>query len=108
MEKSYHSLIHLWKCFFPFILYKIVIRPNQDYENLFIECVVAGEDGSTEQLKINKFMYAGKSITCKGNKAGPVKVSKDSVAEFMVTFDRKEKMGLNLLLTEGGSLWVII
>ena len=85
-------------------LYKIVIRPNQDYENLFIECVVAGEDGSTEQLKINKFMYAGKSITCKGNKAGPVKVSKDSVAEFMVTFDRKEKMGLNLLLTEGGSL----
>jgi len=65
---------------------------------------VAGEDGSTEQLKINKFMFEGKSVPCKGNKAGPLKILKDSTAEFMVTFDRKEKMGLNLLLTEGGSL----
>ena len=85
-------------------LYKAVIKPNQNYENLFVECVVAGEDGSTEQLKINRFMYEGKSVPCKGNKAGPIKVSKDSVAEFMVTFDRKEKLGLNLLLIEGGTL----
>lgn len=85
-------------------LYRAVVRPNRDYEKLFVECVVAGEDGSTEQLKINKFMYNGKSVPCKGNKAGPISVSKDTVAEFMVTFDRKEKMGLNLLLTEGGSL----
>lgn len=85
-------------------LYRAVVRPNRDYEKLFVECVVAGEDGSTEQLKINKFMYNGKSIPCKGNKAGPISVSKNTVAEFMVTFDRKEKMGLNLLLTEGGSL----
>lgn len=85
-------------------LYKAVIKPNQNYENLFVECVVAGEDGSTEQLKINRFMYEGKSVPCKGNKAGPIKVSKDSVAEFMVTFDRKEKLGLNLLLLEGGTL----
>ena len=85
-------------------LYRAVVRPNRDYEKLFVECVVAGEDGSTEQLKINKFMYNGKAVPCKGNKAGPISVSKDTVAEFMVTFDRKEKMGLNLLLTEGGSL----
>lgn len=85
-------------------LYKVVLKPDKDYEKLFIECVIAGEDGTTEELKINKFMYKGRSITCKGNKAGPVNVIKDSAAEFMVTFDRKEKMGIRLLLSEGGVL----
>ena len=65
---------------------------------------MAGEDGKTDELKIHKFMYQGKSIKCSGNKAGPVKVLKDTPAEFMVTFERKEKMGLSLILSEGGSL----
>ena len=85
-------------------LYKIVVLPAKDYENLFVECVVAGEDGKTDELKINKFMYQGKPIRCSGNKAGPINVSKDTPAEFMVTFDRKEKMGLSLILSEGGTL----
>lgn len=85
-------------------LYKIVILPGRDYEKLFVECAVAGEDGKADQIKINKFMYNGKSITCKGGKAGPLQVSKGVPAEFMVTFDKKEKMGLNLILTEGGEL----
>lgn len=85
-------------------LYKAVVRPNRDYENLFVECVVAGEDGSTDQIKINKFMCEGKAIPCRGNKAGPIKVAKDNVAEFMITFDKKEKMGLNLILSEGGAI----
>ena len=49
-------------------------------------------------------MYQGKPIRCSGNKAGPINVSKDTPAEFMVTFDRKEKMGLSLILSEGGTL----
>lgn len=85
-------------------LYKIVIKPNKDYEKLFVECSIAGEDGTMEQLRINKFMYQGQSVKCKGNKAGPISVQKDIPAIFMVTFDRKEKMGLNLLISEGGVL----
>lgn len=85
-------------------LYRIVILPAKNYENLFVECTVAGEDGSTDPLKINKFMYQGQSVRCVGGKAGPIQVIKDVPAVFMVTFDRKEKMGLSLTLTEGGSL----
>lgn len=85
-------------------LYKIVILPAKDYNNLFVECTVAGEDGSTDPLKINKFMYQGQTVRCVEDKAGPVQVFKDIPAEFVVTFDRKEKMGLSLILTEGGNL----
>ena len=85
-------------------LYRIVILPSKDYDNLFIECNEAGEDGKSDFIKINKFMYKGKSISCKNNKAGPIQVSKGEVAEFMVTFDKQGRMGLNLLFTEGGKI----
>lgn len=85
-------------------LYRIVIMPAKNYDKLFVECTVAGEDGSTDTLTINKFMYQGQSVRCIGGKAGPIQVLKDVPAVFMVTFDRKEKMGLNLILTEGGEL----
>jgi hypothetical protein len=84
-------------------LYKAVILPSKDYEKLFVECVVAGEDGKRETLAIKKFMYQGKAIDCVKGKAGPLQVSKNVPAEFMITFEKKEKMGLNLILSEGGS-----
>lgn len=84
-------------------LYKAVILPSKDYDNLYVECVVAGEDGKRETLAINKFMYQGKPVKCTKGKAGPMKVSKNVPAEFMITFEKKEKMGLNLILSEGGS-----
>ncbi len=82
-------------------LYKAVILPSKDYENLYVECVAAGEDGKRESLTINKFMYQGKPVRCIKDKAGPMKVCKDVPAEFMITFEKKEKMGLNLILSEG-------
>lgn len=85
-------------------IYKIVVLPNRNYERLFIECTVAGEDGNADQININRFMFNGKSFGCKGNKAGPVKVTAGIPAEFIVTFDQKEKLGLNLILSEGGEL----
>lgn len=84
-------------------LYKAVILPSRNYEKLFVECVVVGEDGKREILEMSKFMYQGKSIPCAKGKAGPIKVAQDVAAEFMITFDKKAKMGLNLILSEGGS-----
>lgn len=84
-------------------LYKAVILPSKDYDKLFVECVVAGEDGKRETLAIKKFMYQGKAVDCVKGKAGPLQVSKNVPAEFMITFEKKEKMGLNLILSEGGS-----
>lgn len=82
-------------------LYKVIVKPEKDYEKLFVECVVAGEDGKTDELHIDKFMYNGRAVNSVGGKAGPIKVTKGVPAEFIVTFDKKEKMGLNLILSEG-------
>lgn len=85
-------------------LYKAVIMPIKDYENLFIECMAVGEDGKKEKLSINKFMYQGKPIAFSKSKAGPIKIPKNIAAEFMITFNEKGKKRVNLILSEGGSI----
>ncbi|MBD5086421.1 MAG: hypothetical protein HDT32_03575 [Clostridiales bacterium] len=82
-------------------LYKAVIFPAKDYKRLFVECVVVGEDGEKETLNINKFSYQGKPVNCNGKKAGPMIIEKDNPAEFMIIFEKKEKMGVKLILSEG-------
>ena len=84
-------------------LYKAVVMPSKDYEHLFVECVATGEDGKRETLSINKFMYQGKPVKCNGTKAGPINVTKGTAAEFMITFNKKGKMRVNLILSEGGN-----
>lgn len=83
-------------------LYKAVVVPARDYEQLFIECVAVGEDGRRETLSFDKFTYQGKPITHNGTKAGPIKVRKDIAAEFMIIFRKKEKMRVDLILSERG------
>lgn len=82
-------------------LYKAVILPTKDYKQLFVECVVVGEDGEKETLNINKFSYQGKPVKCNGKKAGPMIIEKDNPAEFMIIFEKKGKMGVKLILSEG-------
>lgn len=81
-------------------LYKIVIKPTEAYNNMFVECFAVGEDGRTDPLEMDKFTYDGKSVPVSGGKAGPVQVSADTPAVFFATFQRKEKMKLSLHLTE--------
>lgn len=83
-------------------LYKAVILPARNYEQLYVECIVTGEDGTSEPLSIDKFMYQGHPVKCSKGKAGPIQVIKDTPAEFIITFNSKEKMGLSLILSEGG------
>ena len=81
-------------------LYKIVIKPAEDYRNMFIECFALGEDGKTDPLEMESFTYNGASISFENGKAGPISVSADIPAIFFVRFTRKEKMKLSLRLTE--------
>ncbi|MCR5833054.1 MAG: hypothetical protein K6G55_00150 [Selenomonadaceae bacterium] len=81
-------------------IYKIVINPKKDYNNMFIECSAVGEDGRSDSLEMETFTYQNRKINIVDGKAGPVKVSADNPASFFVTFRRKEKMKLNLILTE--------
>ena len=81
-------------------LYKIVIKPTETYENLYIECFAVGEDGRSDALEMESFTYNGKSINISGGKAGPMSVEADTAAMFFVKFVKKEKMKLSLHLTE--------
>lgn len=81
-------------------LYKIVIKPTETYENLYVECFAVGEDGRSDALEMESFTYNGKSIKIVGGKAGPMKVDADIAAMFFVKIVKKEKMKLSLHLTE--------
>ncbi len=81
-------------------LYKIIIKPNENYKNLYLECLAMGEDGKTEALDIETFTYNGKSIKIENRKAGPVNVEANIPAVFFAKFIKKEKMMLSLRLTE--------
>ena len=81
-------------------LYKIVIKPVETYENLYVECQAVGEDGKADSLEMESFTYNGKSIRINGGIAGPIKVEADTPAIFFTKFVRKEKMKLRLRLTE--------
>lgn len=81
-------------------LYKIVIKPAENYGNLYVECFALGEDGKTDPLDMESFTYNGTSINIENGKAGPVSVTADTPAIFFARFARKEKMKLSLRLTE--------
>ncbi|WP_273227036.1 hypothetical protein [Mogibacterium timidum] len=81
-------------------LYKIVIKPTEDYGNLFIEFFAMGEDGKTDPLDLEAFTYNSKNVKIENGKAGPVAVTANTPAVFFAKFARKEKMLLNLRLTE--------
>lgn len=81
-------------------LYKIVIKPTESHENLFVECFAMGEDGRSDSLELESFTFNGKSVSFTGGKAGPIKVEADTPAIFFARFKNKEKMKLSLRLTE--------
>lgn len=81
-------------------LYKIVIKPTESYNNLFVTCSAMGEDGRTDKLDMETFTYNGVSIPIVDKKAGPIKVEADIPAVFFAKFTSKEKMVLSLSITE--------
>ena len=81
-------------------LYKIVIKPKEAYQNLFVQCFAVGEDGRSDPLEMENFTYNGQNIVISDGKAGPVEVAAEEPAVFFVRFAIKEKMKLSLHLTE--------
>lgn len=81
-------------------IYKVVIQPQEDCENLFIEFYAVGEDGKSDPLEMLSFKYNGTTIGIRDGKAGPISVQAETPAVFYATFKNKEKMKLSLHLTE--------
>jgi hypothetical protein len=86
-------------------LYKIVIKPTETYENLYISCSALGEDGRTDPIEMESFTYNDNPINIENGQAGPIRVQANTPAIFFVKFTNKEKMVLNLHITEVSKKW---
>lgn len=83
-------------------LYRTIIVPKETLRNVFIQFSVQGETGNQEPLKMVRVMFNSKPImlTNSNTKAGPIELSANEKAVFYVTFEKHEKMALNLTMTE--------
>ena len=82
-------------------LYKIIVQSPKTYEQLYIKCFAHGEDGKSDPLKIDKFIFNDSSINISDNgfEAGPLKIEAKKTTNFFVRFIDKGKFQLILELT---------
>lgn len=81
-------------------IYKVVVKPAENCENMYMEFFAVGEDGKSDPLDIVSFQHNGTPVSISNGKAGPISVKANTIAEFFATFQKKEKMKLSLHLTE--------
>ncbi|MBE7703874.1 MAG: hypothetical protein E7Z89_07490 [Cyanobacteria bacterium SIG28] len=81
-------------------IYKVVIKPKENSENLFAEFYAVGEDGKYDLLDLVSFKYNGVSLRISNGKTGPFSVKAETPAVFYAVFKNKEKMKLSIHLTE--------
>lgn len=81
-------------------IYKVVIKPVEDCNNMYVEFYAIGEDGKSDALELTSFKHNGATVNVSNGKAGPISVKADTPAEFFATLKNKEKMKLSIHLTE--------
>lgn len=81
-------------------LYKIILCPNEVCNSLYIEFSAIGEGDSNDKLIVEKYTIDKQTTTCKNSKIGPISIEKDYTKEIFVTFKNKEKMLINMDITE--------
>lgn len=81
-------------------LYKIILSPTEDCNSLYIEFSAIGEGDSNDKIVVEKFTINKQTIPCNGTKIGPIVIGKDEAKEIFVTFENKEKMLINMDITE--------
>lgn len=81
-------------------LYKIILSPTEDCNSLHIEFSAIGEGDSNDKIIVEKYTIDKQTMPCNNTKIGPVAVEKDEAKEIFVTFENKEKMLINMNITE--------
>ena len=81
-------------------LYKIILCPTEDYNSLYIEFSAIGEGDSNDKIVVEKYTIDKQTTPCNNTKIGPVVIEKDEAKEIFVTFENKEKMLINMNITE--------
>ncbi len=81
-------------------LYQVVILPQNNCENTFINFSVIGEGGTKEPLEILMCKVDSQPIPFKDSRIGPLSLSAEKTQKIFVNFKNKEKMLINLEITE--------
>lgn len=81
-------------------LYKIILCPTEDCNSLYIEFSAIGEGDSNDKIIVEKFTIDKQTTPCNNTKIGPIVIGKDEAKEIFVTFENKEKMLINMDITE--------
>lgn len=81
-------------------LYKIILCPTEDCNSLCIEFSAIGEGDSNDKIIVEKYTTDKQTTPCNNTKIGPIVIEKDEAKEIFVTFENKEKMLINMDITE--------
>lgn len=81
-------------------LYKLILNPIKDCEKIFVDFSAIGEGSSKDLLEVEKYSVNSRRFDGKGSKIGPIKISSSERNEIFVTFQNKEKMVINMDITE--------
>jgi len=78
-------------------LYELVLKPINNCENIYVDFSACG-DGSS--LIVEQYIMDNKRLDGKGSKIGPIAINADEGSNIFVTFKNKEKMAINMDITE--------
>lgn len=81
-------------------LYKIILCPTENCNSLHIEFSAIGEGDSNDKIIVEKYTIDKQTTPCNNTKIGPIVIEKDEAKEIFVTFENKEKMLINMDITE--------
>jgi len=81
-------------------LYKIILCPIEDCNSLYIEFSAIGEGDSNDKIVVEKYTVDKQTKPGKNSKIGPISIAQNDTKEIFVTFENKEKMLINMDITE--------
>ncbi len=81
-------------------LYKIILCPTDTCNSLYIEFSAIGEGDSNDKIIVEKYTTDKQTKLCNNSKIGPISIEKDDIKEVFVIFANKEKMLINMDITE--------
>lgn len=81
-------------------LYKLIIKPLNNCEKLYVDFSATGEGETNDILNVEKYTINNQRFDCKGSKIGPIAINAVEGSEIFITFKNKEKMLINMEITE--------
>lgn len=82
-------------------LYRVKLKTEKSYDNLYISFSSVGEDRKKEELTLNYYKVNNRKFACDTTaKIGPVKINADEFIEIIVAFEQKEKILIDMTVTE--------